>query len=192
MPPPGTSSRGGEPGNGWEFPDAVKLTQGQKKALKRARQVAAGINPNGHKKPVSTFNPIASNKPRKIRDPEDDGDSTDSVSDSAEDGEIAPTIASVLAWPSAPFDEGQTTDTSALGNSPETPISQLSSLVSHHETQLLSSAEYEAEIPIPTTPEDVRRMLVDSNLPESSSNLDESKIQLLNLDNTHHPDNPTK
>jgi hypothetical protein len=35
-------------------------------------------------------------------------------------------------------------------------------------------------------------MIVDVNLPESSSNLDESHISSLSLDDTHIPDDPAK
>jgi hypothetical protein len=190
--PPEEYSLENDPNSGWSgSPLIVKGTQGQKKALKKARRVAAGIPPNGHKKPVSKFTPVASTKPRKVRDADDNGDSTDSVSSS--DDETFTVDKSTVDKDRFPLDEGQTTDTSALGNSPETPISQLSSLASNNETTLLSSApDYEREEPVPTTPEDVRRMIVDVNLPESSSSLDESHISSLSLDDTHIPDDPTK
>jgi hypothetical protein len=73
------------------------------------------------------------------------------------------------------------------------PISQLSSFVSNHKTQLLSSVpKYKHEIPVPTTLDEVHRMLVDSTLPASSSTLNETKISSLNLDNTHIPNDPPK
>ena len=182
-PPPPES----DPSGGWLFPVIVKPTPSQKRALKRARRVASGIPPDGFKKPVSKFIPVVTNKPRRVRDSDDDGDSTDSVSCSDEDSEI-PTVEH-SRFPSVPFDEGQTTDTSHLGNSPDTPLSQLSSSVISHETQLLTSApEYEREIPIPTTPEEVRAVLKDRHLPASSSNPDEPPISSLNLNDTHNTD----
>jgi hypothetical protein len=186
--PPEEYSLENDLNQGWSgSPLIVKATQGQKKALKRARWVT-GIPPNRHKKPVSQLTPVASTKPQKVRDPDDDGDTTNSVSS---DGETLPI--EKRRFPSIPFDEGQMTDTSALGNSPETPISQLSLLALNNKTTLLSSApEYECEVPMPTTLEEVRHMLVDVNFPESSSNLDESNISSLSLDDTHIPNDPTK
>jgi hypothetical protein len=147
--PPEEYSLENNPNSGWSgSPLIVKATQGQKKALKKARRVAAGIPPNGHKKPVSKFTPIASTKPRKVREANDNGDSTDSVSSS--DDETFTVDKSPADKDHFPLDEGQTTDTSALGNSPETPISQLSSLALNNETTLLSSApDYKREEPVP-------------------------------------------
>jgi hypothetical protein len=180
-----------DPSQGWfgDAPLAKKAIQGQKKALKRERRIAAGIPPNGHKKPVSSKPIVLSSKPRKIRDSDDDGDTTDSVSNS--DGEEF--TVEKTRFPSVPFDEGLMTDTSALGNSPETPISQLASLASNHETTLLSSApDHEHEIPVPTTPDYVRAILVDVHLPATSSNPDEPHLSSLSLDDTHIPDDSTK
>jgi hypothetical protein len=186
-----STSRVDDPSQGWfgDAPLAKKATQGQKKALKRERRIAAGIPPNGHKKPVSSKPIVLSSKPRKIRDSDDDGDTTDSVSNS--DGEEF--TVEKTRFPSVPFDEGLMTDTSALGNSPETPISQLASLASNHETTLLSSApDHEHEIPVPTTPDYVRAILVDVHLPATSSNPDEPHLSSLSLDDTHIPDDSTK
>ena len=62
-PSPGDDSLELDPSGRWLFQIVTKRTQALKRVLKRARQVTSGIPPDGHKKPISKFIPIVSNKP---------------------------------------------------------------------------------------------------------------------------------
>jgi hypothetical protein len=86
---------------------------------------------------------------------------------------------------SVPLQEEQITDNSTLGNSPETPISQIPSLPMNNKSTLLSATpDNKCLVSLPPILEGIGAMLVDINIGKSSSLINESYISLLNLDDT--------
>jgi hypothetical protein len=119
-----------------------------------------------------------------VRDPDYDSKCTDSASEP----NSGTTTVEKSQFGAVPLQE-ELTDHSTLGNSPEISTIPVPSLSSNGEASLPPAVpNYECEVSLPPTPEDLGVMLVDTNLPKMSSNLNDNQISSLNLNDTHSPD----